>query len=211
MLSEQTAAMDLHREAEAHLRTIRSLMERATVYRAISAPTALVAAVLGIGCGLVPASALPAGGAGWDFKLLWLGALVLTLAANAWFIRRSAHRRGDRFVSPGMRLAAHAVAPPALCGLLATVVLEPARLPAVWMACYGLALLATAPFAPRAIVRLGWSFLLLGLAFVLDAPGEGLSPQWKMAGAFGGIHLAYALSTWRQETAEEPPAVPGPV
>ena len=35
--------------AEAHLRVIRSLMERATVYRAISTPTALVGCVLALG------------------------------------------------------------------------------------------------------------------------------------------------------------------
>ena len=40
--------MDPRPKAEEDLRVIRSLMERATVYRAISAPTALVAGLLSI-------------------------------------------------------------------------------------------------------------------------------------------------------------------
>ena len=35
--------------AEEHLRAIRLLMERATIYRAISAPTALVGGLLSVG------------------------------------------------------------------------------------------------------------------------------------------------------------------
>ena len=37
--------------AAEHLRTIRSLMERATVYRAISGPGALLGGVLALGVG----------------------------------------------------------------------------------------------------------------------------------------------------------------
>ena len=38
--------MPTRSEAEEHLRVIRSLMEKATIYRAISAPTALLGGVL---------------------------------------------------------------------------------------------------------------------------------------------------------------------
>ena len=196
--------MDLHREAEAHLRTIRTLMERATVYRAISAPTARVAAILGLFCGALDTAYLPADGTGWDFRILWLGALAVTLGANAWFIRRDARRRHDPFLSPGMRLALRAVAPPALCGLLATAILAPPALPAAWMLSYGLALLATAPFAPRSIVWLGWAFLGTGLVdtLALAAIVHGFavtlpSPQHTMAITFGAYHAAYFLAVRR--------------
>jgi hypothetical protein len=196
--------MDLHREAEEHLRTIRTLMERATVYRAISAPTARVAAVIGLMCGTFVTRFLPSGGSGWDFKILWLGALAVTLGANAWFIHRDARRRFDPFLSPGMRLALRAVMPPALCGLLATVVLAPSALPAAWMLCYGLALLATAPFAPRSIVWLGWAFLVTGLidtaALAVIAHGFDVplpSPQHTMAFTFGFYHGVYVLALGR--------------
>ncbi len=41
--------MATHSEAEEHLRVIRSLMERGTIYRAISAPVALAGGLCSIG------------------------------------------------------------------------------------------------------------------------------------------------------------------
>ncbi len=42
-LSRKVDRMQTATEAEEHLRVIRSLMEKATIYRAVSAPTALAA------------------------------------------------------------------------------------------------------------------------------------------------------------------------
>ena len=41
--------MDERQRAEEHLRVIRTLMERATIYRAISAPTALAGGLIALG------------------------------------------------------------------------------------------------------------------------------------------------------------------
>ena len=83
-------------DAEEHLRIIRSLMERATVYRAISAPTALFAGSLSI----LAASAIFLNNetgltlgfqiAGHGFVTIWLIVLLLALGMNAFFIRREA-------------------------------------------------------------------------------------------------------------------------
>ena len=40
--------MDERQRAEEHLRVIRTLMERATIYRAISAPTALAGGLIAL-------------------------------------------------------------------------------------------------------------------------------------------------------------------
>ena len=87
-------------EAEEHLRVIRSLMERATVYRAISAPTALAGGFLA----LATSSAIwfydhhrPVEAPGFDARLfaeIWLVVLVLVLGLNAFIVRREAHRDG---------------------------------------------------------------------------------------------------------------------
>src|SRR5215210_455918 len=96
--------------AEENLRVIRQLMERATVYRAVAAPSALVAAVL---------SLLAASGVYYnnevhlvlgrtvrprEFALLWLVVLALAAIANAWFLWREAARDGRPFLSSGMKL-----------------------------------------------------------------------------------------------------------
>ena len=103
--------MDERLNAEENLRVIRQLMERATVYRAISAPTALVAGILS----LLAAAAvyynnevqLVLGRAvrPREFAVLWIVVLVLAAIANAYFLWREAARSGRPFVSSGMKLA----------------------------------------------------------------------------------------------------------
>src|SRR4051812_44632705 len=76
-------------------------------------------------------------------------------------------RRGDAFVSPGMRLALRAMIPALLCGAVATSLWPLSGLPQMWILFYGLALLSTAHFAPRSLTGLGWAFLLTGLGFLM--------------------------------------------
>ena len=94
--------MNERRDAEEHLRVIRSLMERATVYRAISAPTAVVGSLLS----LITAAFLFVGnvrgstsffhlgypGAARQFMAIWAVVLFATLLANTFFIWRKARQ-----------------------------------------------------------------------------------------------------------------------
>lgn len=202
--------------AEEHLRIIRALMERATIYRAISAPTALCAAVLSIGAAILIYETEPRPR---SFALVWLVVLVLALTANTLFVWREATRDGRRFVSPSMRMAIRAVTPclilPAALTIwyLTTGYLgaQELLLVAIWIAFYGLCLLSTSLFAPRSLVVLGWCFLASALAIPLVANNAGDEigvlqlPNFLMAITFGGYHFIYALYTWRRKGAEEPP------
>src|ERR1700731_3593188 len=151
--------------AEETLRVIRKLMERATVYRAVAAPSALVAAVL---------SLLAAGSVYFnneiklflgrtvrprEFALLWIGVLVLAAVANAFFLWREAQRDGRPFFSSGMKLALRAIAPNLLIPAAFTLWFfqtgylgaQELQLVTVWVAFYGLGLLSTSLFAPRSL------------------------------------------------------------
>ena len=208
--------MPTRSEAEEHLRIIRSLMEKATIYRAISAPTALVGGLCSVLFGAwlhFRWRSLPSRPEADEFDKLfiggWLGVLAVTCAANTWFLWRDARRRGEPFISAGMKQALKCLAPPMLCGGVATYwfagmwfygMLGAAifLLPVLWMIFYGLALLATAPFAPRSIPRLGWVFLLAGfVTFFLHGMADVLTnPNLLMAATFGLFHLIYAACTW---------------
>jgi hypothetical protein len=87
-----------------------------------------------------------------------------------------------------------------LCGGVFFAFFGPQQVPAYLAIFYGLGLLATAHFAPRSIMWLGWSFLLAGLAaFVLsftDQVAAGFPPDMIMLATFGGFHLVYAGCTW---------------
>jgi hypothetical protein len=210
--------MDQPSRAEEDLRVIRSLMERATIYRAISAPTALVAGSLSI---LTAAAAyynnevdLIFGRVirGRQFAKIWIAVLIIALAANTFFVWREARRNGRPFISSGMRLALRAIAPCLLIpaaftawfystGYLGGAELD---LVVVWIVSYGLALLSTALFAPRSLGVLGWAFLLSGLAVpaltnLIDYFSVEV-PLVAMGTTFGLYHLIYAVCTWPRKT-----------
>lgn len=206
--------MDPRPEAEENLRVIRSLIERATVYRAISAPTALVAGLLSLFAAL---AVYFNGTSGFnlshhirarEFGAIWLVVLVLALAANTFFVWREAKKGGRPFVSSGMKLALRTIAPTLLLPaaftgwFFATGYLggQDLELIVVWILFYGLALLSTALFAPGSLVLLGWAFLLSGLAIPVFVNGlEDLTdnlPNSAMGFTFGVYHLVYAICTW---------------
>jgi len=202
--------------AEHHLRAIRALMERATIYRALSAPAALAGGALSIVC----ASLLIAGqlDAPWQFATGWFLVFLITVTVSAWLLRKDAQRRNQQFLSPAARAAALAMLPPLAAGgvlsAAATIRDDAAlSLPGTWLFCYALALLATGHFAPRSIRRLGWAFLTAALAVLTglhENAFDALAPQLSgaaranatMAGTFGLLHLAYAAFTWSRESGE---------
>ena len=206
-------------DAEEHLRVIRSLMERATVYRAISAPTAvlggllslIVSALLYVGNarGVASLFTLSYPGAAHRFIAIWAVVLLATLLANAFFIWRKARREGSAFMTSGLRLAIYSAVPVLLVAAVLTSLFwrndETSEavpvLVAVWVTCYGLALLSTANFAPRSLHFLGWAFLLTGAACILlTGPLFNTDPARNSALAmgltFGLYHLGYGVWTW---------------
>jgi hypothetical protein len=196
--------------ASSQLRVIRSLMERATIYRAMSAPTSFVGGLLSIG-GFgaayyakhhrhVPLSSN-------EFLVVWLVILALTGLTNVVFLARDAARRGDPFISSGMKCAFFSLAPAFFAaGLLTLMIHRPIHLALVWITFYGIGLLATQHFAPRSLVILGLAFFVTGCGLVaswkhLFLPNPHLEPSalvvsGLMAATFGGYHLAYAAVVW---------------
>lgn len=216
--------MDEQHEAEEHLRIIRSLMERATVYRAISAPTALVGGLsaLAVSWWLLSRAgegeidpALTAGFTMGVFLPAWLCALVVTVGANTLFLWREAHRDQRQFLSPGLRLAIRSITPSIVVAAAITYVVwrppytnldAPYILGLTWMACYGLALLSTMNFAPQSLSVLGWAFVISAVLWLLllsspnlrtiDALRGASGATLPLAVTFGVFHLIYAACTW---------------
>jgi MFS family permease len=209
-----------HAAAEEHLRVIRTLMERATVYRAISAPTALIG-----GCvALLLAVSIQWREHHWaqhapevmrhistrEFAALWLAALVLVLLINIWFVRREAQRDGRPLISPAMKLALRAILPCLALSAAVTIWFfydgyefdNELLLVRTWIGFYGLALVATQHFAPRSLVYLGWAFLLTAVVMTiasrqLEYYATPLVPNVAMGATFGVYHLIYAACVWR--------------
>jgi hypothetical protein len=204
------------------LRVIRSLMERATIYRSISAPMALVGGLLSLGGFATACYAdylhhpLTPG----NFRTVWLVILALTAATNFFFLSRGAARRGEPLFSSGMKCALLSLAPAFLvAGVLTVTVHRPIELAVAWITLYGLGLLGTQHFAPRSLVALGAVFLLAGSVLLatwkhLFMPNPHLEPSALvvsgiMAATFGGFHLVYAVAVglFEEDRAETPAAL----
>ena len=198
-----------------HLRVIRSLMEKAHIYRAISAPAALLGGVLALTASVWPAwhAAQHDGAALFSnrtFLILWHSILAITSFVNMLLLAREARRRDQPFVSDGMRMALRAFLPPMLVGgavaLILVIFLHNLTLAALmWALGHGLALLATAGFSPRSLIRLGWAFVSLGLLLLLlwaanpDVRNlaSDLGPASIVMGlTFGLLHVIYAIAVF---------------
>lgn len=198
-----------------NLRIIRSLMEKAHIYRAVSAPAALTGGVLAFVASAWPVSyALANNGAAAMcdscFLYTWLIILGIASALNVFLLAKEAARRSQPFVSKGMRMALRAFAPPMLVGgcvgIGLILFLHNLTLAALlWILCYGLALLGTASFSPRSLIRLGWAFVVAGLllffAWALNRDVDMLSSDMAPASlamglTFGLLHVVYALAVF---------------
>ncbi|MBC8325146.1 MAG: hypothetical protein H8E27_05930 [Verrucomicrobia subdivision 3 bacterium] len=190
--------------AEENLNTIRTLMERASVYRRALAPIAIAVGVLGI------AAAGLAEAMGWTGKNLfagyWLGVGAVTVLAALLLVRRQALQADEEFWSPPTRRVAQVMAPLLLAGLglgvleiLNTNGRDSVRLIALWMVLYGGALHASGFFMRRGLKLAGWIFVVLGsICLCFHTLGEVVwldeaHAHWVMGWAFGANHLAYGL------------------
>ncbi len=211
-------------QAADHLKVIRSLMERATVYRTISWPTALLGGALAVilsaaiyfreRATLDQAEVAEKGITEVAWVLCWVVALLVTCSFNAFLVSRKSKREGRPLFSPGLKMALRAIVPPMLAGGVIgtglTLSGTAAIGAAIWVICYGLALLAMRGFAPKSMSRLGWALLVAGLASFLYAWSDGanlLMGMWApdhmespmleanliMGICFGVFHLLYGF------------------
>lgn len=209
--------MESHWATE-HLQVIRTLMERATIYRRALAPVMLTSGLLGIAGGIV----------GWFlhfdtptvFALYWSAICVAGIIAALMLVRRQALKAEEPFWSPPTRRVTQAVLPSFFAGLLTVLALflprwsDPLQawwLPPLWMIFYGCALHAAGFFMPRGIKLFAWIFILAGGALFLGLSGTTTVPPFYYAHGvmgifFGGLHLAYGLYLYA--TGEKPESIP---
>lgn len=208
-----------HHTALEHLRIIRTLMERANIYRAVSATAALTGGLLAMavayygvqGEGKRAEEHLGARG----FLLLWLSVLMVSGLANLVLLMREAGGKGQPFLSDGLRMALRAIVPPLLTGGVFGICLiwfesrvELATL--IWIVCYGLALQGTVSFAPKSIIHLARAFLVTGQvltviwfwrgAFLFTNPVVEASALMGLT--FGLFHVVYAVAVFASKPKE---------
>ena len=203
-------------EAVEQLRMIRSMMERATIFRALSGETALIGGVAAL-----VAAWLSVGKMGWAWANCWLIGLGLVLLFNIFQIFRASALHGKIFWSFGLRTALRGALPSLIAGGFLGLLyirmngLDGTNLAAsIWILHYGLALLAIREFAPRSMIWLGWAFVVFGLICIAGVSGLNysltslmrlVSGSHLMAIAFGGFHLVYgSIIVTTKHSADDP-------
>lgn len=195
--------MDSNWAAE-HLQVIRTLMERAAVYRRALAPimlsvgaTGCVAAAVGLGTNAAQSNR--------SFVLLWMTTALVAIVLSYVLARRQALKDEEPFWSPPTRRVTQALVPGFLAGGMAGVLLvfggnqlpPSAWLLAVgWLLAYGCALHSAGFFMERGIKLFGLFFttfgslILIVLTFVSTL--QTTQAAHAMMGVFFGVtHLAY--------------------
>lgn len=208
--------MTTHQEAADQLRAIRSMMERATIFRALSGEAALVGGAVSIAAGWISQSK-----GGWAWGTVWLSGLALALIFGIWQLFRSAAANDKAVWSHGIKVALRGSLPSLIVGGFLGLLYLKYGMPgsemtaaSVWILHYGLALLAIREFAPKSMTWLGIAFILTGIGsfsamtFIQTATPilNKLGASGLMAATFGGFHLLYGaaiVTTTRRDSTGE--------
>ena len=198
--------------AKEHLQVIRTLMERAAVYRRALAPMMLAIGVMGCGAailGLVLGIEAPRAFLGY-----WLLVAGVTVAVAFLLLRRQAIKDAEPIWSPPARRVMQAVAPALIAGFVVSlgIILRAGDaplqnavgtrrmalgwVPIGWVVLYGCAAHAAGFFMPRGIRLFGCTFIAGGCILFLAGVPETPSPWFGhgVMGVFFGIaHVAYGL------------------
>jgi hypothetical protein len=202
--------------ASQNLQVIRTLMERAAVYRRALAPVMIVAGLIGMGGATSPCLARITSPRA--FSLLWMSISLLALLASLLLVRRQALQAKEPFWSPPTRRVSQALGPAFSAGLAGgclwavfdTQIPWPTMtLAAAWMISYGCGLHAAGFFMVRGIKLFGWFFVLSGCALLFGMFGfaslqETQAAHYAMGAYFGLAHLAYGIYLYFTEKTRNP-------
>jgi hypothetical protein len=196
--------------AAEHLQVIRTLMERAALYRRALAPVMLFNGVLGSAAAVV----------GWGLKIdsprgfifFWAGVAVVAIAGSLGLVRRQALKAAEPFWSPPTRRVTQAMLPAVVAGLILSAavlanlnsappdlgpVIAMLWLPLSWIVLYGCGFHAAGFFMPRGMRLFGWAFVLGGCGGAAvglpDGAGRLVWAHGLMGFFFGLLHLAYGI------------------
>ncbi len=207
--------MTTHQEAAEQLRVIRTMMERATIFRALSGEAALLGGAMSLAAGW-----MSEGKAGWPWGGIWLGGLAVVILFAIFQLLRVAQSHERPLWSHGLKIALRGALPPLVAGGFVGLLYlrSGARGSEIIAACfwiihYGLALLAIREFAPKSMIWLGLAFLVTGLialsasTFVqsMNPFLVRIGPSGLMAATFGGFHLLYGAAIVTTTTRRDGP------
>ncbi|MDQ2890246.1 MAG: hypothetical protein M3R65_06780 [Gemmatimonadota bacterium] len=185
----------LHVRAMDNLAFIRSTMENAGAFTAVSGWGMVMVGFMAIAASFI-AAAQPSTARWLD---VWLALAAAGIVVQLWAMLAKARASGVPLLSGPGRKFVLAVSPPLLAGAVLTVVLHKAGmapvLPGLWLLLYGAAVAAGGAFSVEIVPVMGLCFLAAG-ALALFTPLAW--SDWILAIAFGGFHIAFGIPIARR-------------
>jgi len=205
--------------AEENLQVIRTLMERAGLYRRALAPVMFTVGVLGLVAGVGFNFGVSSG---VHFHHRWSAVAMVSFTIALLIARMQALKAKEPLLTPPARKVMGAFFLPWACAGLMTLCLVPVNpkeslevwtswvLVSLWLTFYGCGLHAAAPFLVRGIARLAWGCALTGLGVFVGLLAEArflivYSPDLVMAATFGGFHLVAGIYLYFTEKRDSTP------
>ncbi len=171
------------------LRFIRQTMERSSSFTAVSGWGQVL-----VGVSALLAAAIAGRQITQRWLVVWIAEAVLACAIALTSIYRKASSKGLPLTSGPGRKFGISFLPPALAGLVLTIVLVkaglPQFLPGTWLLLYGAGVVTGGAFSVAIVPVMGCSFILAGAA-AFAAPLTWGSAF--MAAGFGGLHILFGI------------------
>ncbi len=216
--------------AEENLQVIRTLMERAGLYRRALAPVMFSAGLLGVAAAFMGSQFASIDPGSKGFLYYWVLVCIVALGVTFWITRRQAIRQGEALWTAPMRRVFQSLLPHFAAGALFTFVysvhLSPSdglgggynkliliQVVTFWLAFYGCALSAAGQFISVGVRRLGLGFIISGALIYLNLSSNPklwyasllAEPNFVMGLTFGGLHLLAAAYLYFTEKPEVKP------
>lgn len=178
------------------LRAIRGAMERAGSFTAVPGKGGVAMGAIA----LAGAAASARASTPEQWLGAWLACAAVALCVGAAAMARKAARSGTPLFASGVsRRFLLAFAPPLAVGGVLTAGLDSVGrvdlLPAVWLLCYGAAVVSGGALSVKAVPAMGGVFLLLGAAALFSPPEWGTA---YLAAGFGGVHVLFGFYVARR-------------
>ncbi len=178
-----------------NLQYIRETMEGAAHFTAVPGYGGLLMGVTAVAAAYI--ATLQTDISGW--LLVWAAEACLAVAIGLLAMWQKSKISGSSLVSTPAKKFAKNFIPAIIGGGLISVGLwryeSFAMMPAVWMTCYGAAVVSGGAFSVRAVPIMGWMFIGCGAAAVV-LPAA--AANWLMALSFGGLHIIFGIIIGRR-------------
>lgn len=185
----------LHDRAMDNLEFIRTTMEQAGAFTALSGWGMVAVGVIAIGTALV-ASAQPTPE---RWMHVWVAAGAISLIIQLWALMAKARASGVPLLSGPGRKFILAVSPTIFAGAVLTLVFSRVgmveAIPGMWLLLYGAAVAAGGTSSVEIVPLMGLCFLFAG-TFALITPFSW--NDWLLGVSFGGLHILFGIPIARK-------------